>query len=132
MHSGKNKQTITRVLFFYQSGLKSLKYERGKLPEVAVPDIDGGVGQDLAVTVPAAVGGGTATGRVVSADLAEDLAFAGLAQVQLQVWVTLAVTWCEAETPYPVHFNERQVKLVKMEQGKKKETVSKVFTLCSR
>lgn len=49
-----------------------------------VPDVDGRVGQDLAVAVPAAVGGSTATSWVVSADLAEDLAFAALLQVELQ------------------------------------------------
>jgi len=43
-----------------------------------VPDVDGGVGQDLAIAVPAAVGGCTTTSWVVSADLAEDLAFAVL------------------------------------------------------
>lgn len=78
-----------------------------------VPDIDGCVCQDFAVAVPAAVGGSTATSRVVSADLAEDLAFAVLLQVQLQVRVALAVTRCEAETPHPVHLNKGQVKLVR-------------------
>lgn len=75
-----------------------------------VPDVDGRVGQDLAVAVPAAVGGGAATGRVVSADLAEDLAFVPQ-QVQLQVRVALAVTRREAETPHPVDLNEGQVEL---------------------
>lgn len=86
-----------------------------KLDQLAVrSDIDGCVGQNLAVAVPAAVGGGTAASRMVSADLAEDLAFAMLSQVQLQlqVRVALAVTWCEAETPHPVDLNEGQVKLV--------------------
>lgn len=76
-----------------------------------VPDVDGRVGQDLAVAVPAAVGGGAATGRVVSADLAEDLAFVVPQQVQLQVRVALAVTRREAETPHPVDLNEGQVEL---------------------
>lgn len=44
----------------------------------AVPDVNGRVGQDFAVAVPAAVGGGAPARRVVSADLAEDLAFAAL------------------------------------------------------
>lgn len=81
-----------------------------------VPDVDGRVVQDFAVTVPAAVGGGTATSRMVSTDLAEDLVFAILPQVQLQVGVALAVTWCEAETPYPMDLNEGQIKLVKRRQ----------------
>lgn len=75
-----------------------------------VPDVDGRVGQDLAVAVPAAVGGGAAAGRVVSADLAEDLVFAVLPQVQVRV--ALAVTRCEAETSNPVDLNKVQVKLV--------------------
>lgn len=75
-------------------------------------DVDGRVGQDLAVAVPAAVGGSAAAGRVVSADLAEDLAFAVLVQVQLQVRVALAVARCEAETPHAVDLNKRQVELV--------------------
>lgn len=41
----------------------------------AVPDVDGRVGQDFAVAVPAAVGGGASTSRVVPTDLAEDLPF---------------------------------------------------------
>lgn len=77
----------------------------------AVPDINGRVGQDFAVAVPAAVGGGAPASRVVSTDLAEDLAFAVLPQVQLQVRVTLAVTRCEAETPHPMDLDEVQVKL---------------------
>lgn len=92
-----------------------------------VPDVDGRVGQDLAVAVPAAVGGGTAASRMVSADLAEDLAFAVLSQLQLQVRVALAVTRCEAETPHPVDLNKGQVKLVKTERGKRKETVREVW-----
>lgn len=44
----------------------------------AVPDVNGRVGQDFAVAVPAAVGGGAPASRVVSTDLAEDLAFAVL------------------------------------------------------
>lgn len=79
---------------------------------MVVPDVDGRVRQDLAVAVPAAVGGRTATSWVVSADLAEDLPFAVLLQVQLQVRVALAVTRCEAEMPHPVHLNKGQVKLV--------------------
>lgn len=75
-------------------------------------DVDGRVGQDLPIAVPAAVGGGTAASRMISADLAEDLAFATLPQIQLQVRVALAVTWCEAEAPYPVDLDEGQVKLV--------------------
>lgn len=46
-------------------------------------DVDGRVGQNLAVAVPAAVGGGAAASRVVSADLAEELVFAVLLQVQV-------------------------------------------------
>lgn len=76
-----------------------------------VPDVDGRVGQDLAVAVPAAVGGTAAAGRVVSADLAEDLAFAVLVQVQLQVRVALAVARREAETSHPLDLDKRQVKL---------------------
>lgn len=45
-------------------------------PRAVVPDVDGRVGQDFAVAVPAAVGGAASTSRVVSADLAEDLPFA--------------------------------------------------------
>lgn len=77
-----------------------------------VPHVDGRVRQDLAIAVPAAVGGTAATSWVVSADLAKDLVFAGLLQVQLQVRVALAVTWCEAEAPHSVHLNEVQVKLL--------------------
>lgn len=55
------------------------KYEKAPPTRwLPVPDVDGRVGQDFAVAVPAAVGGGAAAGRVVSADLAEDLAFAVL------------------------------------------------------
>lgn len=90
-----------------------------KVSEIYVPDVDGGVRQDLAIAVPAAVGGSTATSWVVSADMAEDLPFAVLLQVQLQVRVTLAVTGCEAETPHPVHLNEGQVKLVTWKTKKK-------------
>lgn len=77
----------------------------------AVPDVNGCVGQDFAVAVPAAVGGGAPTSRVVSTDLAEDLAFAVLPEVQLQVRVALAVTRREAEAPHSVDLNEVQVKL---------------------
>lgn len=77
----------------------------------SVPDVNGRVGQDFAVAVPAAVGGGASTSRVVSTDLAEDLVFAVLPKVQLQVRVTLAVTRREAETPHSVDLNEVQVKL---------------------
>lgn len=80
-----------------------------------VPDIDGCVVQDFAVAVPAAVGGGASASRVVSAYLTKDLMFAILAQVQLQVRVTLAVTWCEEETTHPVDLNEVQIKLVETE-----------------
>lgn len=52
---------------------------------VVVPDVDGCVVQNFSVTVPAAVDGGTATSRMVSTDLAKDLVFAILPQVQLQV-----------------------------------------------
>lgn len=76
------------------------------------------MGQNLAVAVPAAVGGGAATSRVVSADVAEDLPFAVLPQVQLQVRVALAVTWREAETPHPVDLDEGQVKLVETERDR--------------
>lgn len=48
------------------------------MPAAVVPDVDGRVGQDFAVAVPAAVGGGASTSRVVSTDLAEDLPFAVL------------------------------------------------------
>lgn len=75
-------------------------------------DVDGRVGQDLAVAVPAAVGRRTATSWVVSADLAEDLVFAVPLQIQLQLRVTLAVTRHEAEAPHPVDLDESQVKLV--------------------
>lgn len=95
------------------------QYKARNSHRVTLPDIDGCVGQNLAVAVPAAVGGGTAASRMVSAYLAEDLVFAILSQVQLQVWVGLAVTWCEAETPHPVDLNEGQVKLVETERGKK-------------
>lgn len=67
--------------------------------------------QDFPVAVPAAVGGGAPASRVVSADLAEDLAFAVLPQVQLQVRVALAVARREAEPAHPVDLNEVQVKL---------------------
>lgn len=93
---------------------------------VVVPDVNGRVGQDLAIAVPAAVGGRTAASRVVSADLAENLAFAVLVQVQLQVRVTLAVTRCEAETPHSMDFNKSQVELVKTER-ERKETVREVW-----
>lgn len=83
-----------------------------------VPDVNGRVGQGLAIAVPAAVGGGTAASRVVSADLAEDLPLAVL--VQVQVRVALAVTRSEAETLHPVDLNKSHVKLVKTERGKKK------------
>lgn len=81
------------------------------LGRFAIPDINGCVVQDLAIAVPAAVGGGAATSRMVSTDLAEDLVFAMFSQVQLQVRVTLAVAWCEAETPHSMDLNEGQVKL---------------------
>lgn len=75
-------------------------------------DIDGCVAQDLAIAVPAAVGGSATTSRVVSADLAEDLVFAVLQQVQLQIRVALAVPGREAETHHPVDLHKGQVKLV--------------------
>lgn len=87
---------------------------------VELPDVDGCVVQDLAVAVPAAVGGGAATSRMISADLAEDLALAGFPQVQLQVRVALAVTRREAETPNAVDLNERQVKLLRTKQGRRR------------
>ena len=92
---------------------------------VSVPDVDGRVGQDLAVAVPAAVGGGTATSRVVLADVAEDLAFAVLLQVQLQVRVALAVARREAETPHSVDLDKCQVKL-----WVRVETVREVWRCC--
>lgn len=73
-----------------------------------VPDFNGSMGEDLAVTVPAAVGRATAAGRVVSADLAEE-PLAILPQVQLGV--TLAVAWREAEAPHTVHLYKGHVKL---------------------
>lgn len=76
-----------------------------------LPDVNGRVGQDFAVAVPAAVGGGAPASRVVSTDLAEDLAFAALPQVQLQVRVALAVAGREAETPHSVDLHEAQVEL---------------------
>lgn len=81
------------------------------------PDVDGRVVEDFAVAVPAAVGGAAAAGRVVSADVAEDLmlgaAGAALAaQVQqLQVRVALAVARGEAEAAHAVHLHEGQVEL---------------------
>lgn len=75
-----------------------------------LPDFDGGVRQDLAVAVPAAVGGGAAAGRVVAADLTEQT-LPVLPQVQLQVRVALAVTRREAETPHAVNVDEGQVEL---------------------
>lgn len=48
---------------------------------------------------------------MVSADLAEDLAFAVLPHVQVQVRVALAVTRREAEAPHPVDLHEGQVEL---------------------
>ena len=88
-----------------------------KSHSLVVPNVDGRVGQDLAIAVPAAVGGGTAASRVVSADLAEDLAFAMLLQVQLQVRVALAVTRREAETPHSVDLDKGQVKLCETREG---------------
>lgn len=82
-----------------------------------VPDVDGRVAQDLAVTVPAAVGGAAAAGRVVSADLAEDLPLAVLLQVQLQVRVALAVARREAETPHALDLHKRQVELLRHNEG---------------
>lgn len=70
------------------------------------------MGQDLAIAVPAAVGGCTATSWVVFADLAEDLPLAILMQVQLQVRVALAVTWHETKTPHSMDLNEGKVKLI--------------------
>lgn len=50
-----------------------------QLDQLAVhSDVYGRVGQYLAIAVPAAVGGGAATRRVVSAYLTEDLPFAVL------------------------------------------------------
>lgn len=84
-----------------------------QLDQLAVhSDIDGCVRQDLAVAVPAAVGGSTATSRVVSANLTEDLSLAGLPQIQLQIRVALAVTRCEAEAANPLDLDERHVELV--------------------
>lgn len=50
--------------------------------EGCVPDFNGSVGEDLAITVPAAIGRAAAAGRVVPADLAKEL-LAVLPQVQL-------------------------------------------------
>lgn len=78
----------------------------------AAPDVDGRVVEDLAVAVPAAVGGGAAAGRVVAADVGEDLALAAVAQVQqLQVRVALVVARREAEAAHAVHLHEGQVEL---------------------
>lgn len=80
---------------------------------LTAPDVDGRVVEDLAVAVPAAVGGGAAAGRVVPADVAEDLVLAAVAQVQqLQVRVALAVARREAEAPHSVHLHEGQVELL--------------------
>lgn len=73
--------------------------------------------EDFAVAVPAAVGGGAAAGRVVPADVAEDLmVLAAVAQVQqlqqLQVRVALAVARGEAEAANSVHLHEGQVELL--------------------
>lgn len=85
-----------------------------KRDTLAVPDVDGRVVEDFAVAVPAAVGGGAAAGRVVPADVAEDLMMlAAVAQVQqLQVRVALAVARGEAEAPHSVHLHEGQVELL--------------------
>lgn len=72
------------------------------------------MGQDLAVAVPAAVGGGTAAGRMVAANLAEELVFAVLPHVQVRV--ALAVTRREAETPHPVDLHKGQIKLLRTER----------------
>lgn len=88
-----------------------VKKKKENAPLAAVPDVNGCVGQDFAVAVPAAVGGGAPASRVVSTDLAENLVFAVLPQVQLQVRVTLAVARREAETPHSVDLDEVQVKL---------------------
>lgn len=74
-------------------------------------DIYGCVREDLAIAVPAAVGGQAAAGRVVPADLAEEV-LAVLPQVQLQLGVALAMTRCETEAPDAVHLHEAQVELV--------------------
>lgn len=103
VHSGKKMEDTFKNGSSSYCQINSLKN---------IPDVNGGVCQDLAVAVPAAVGGSTATGRVVPADLAKDLAFANLPQIQFQVRVTLAVTRCEAEPLDPVHLNEGQVKLL--------------------
>lgn len=75
--------------------------------------------EDFAVAVPAAVGGGAAAGRVVPADVAEDLmVFAAVAQVQqLQVRVALAVARGEAEAAHSVHLHEGQVELLREREG---------------
>lgn len=52
---------------------------------VVVPDVNGCVVKNFPVAVPAAVDRGTATSWMVSADLAKNLVFAILPQVQLQV-----------------------------------------------
>lgn len=67
--------------------------------------------EDLAVAVPAAVGGGAPTGRVVPADLTEDLPLVALLQIQRQVRVALAVTRHEAETAHAVDLHKAQVEL---------------------
>ena len=86
---------------------------------MVVPDIDGRVCQDFAVAVPAAVGRRTAAGRVISADLAEDLVLPVLPQVEVRV--ALAVTGGEAETPYPVDLNKVQVKLGNKERRRSRQ-----------
>lgn len=97
---------------------------------VHLPDIDGCVVEDLAVAVPAAERGPAAAGRVVAADVAEDLAALGVfQQVQLQVWVTLAAMRCEAETPNAVNFHKVQVKLIKVRSKKIIHRITKHYEL---
>lgn len=78
MHS--EEENRTKILEERLQTIGSLSFSSGK---AAVPDIDGCVGQDLTITVPAAIGAGTATSGVVSADLAENLPFAVPQQLQL-------------------------------------------------
>lgn len=108
VHSGKQKNQTQQGS---QETATQSKKKKENAPLAAVPDVNGCVGQDFAVAVPAAVGGGAPASRVVSTDLAENLVFAVLPQVQLQVRVTLAVARREAETPHSVDLDEVQVKL---------------------
>lgn len=82
--------------------------------DVRLPDVDGCVGEDLAIAVPAAERGPAAAGLVVATDVAEDLVALGVSQqIQLQVRVTLAVMWREAEATNAVNFHKVQIKLLR-------------------